>query len=157
MCLLSVFSRMMMRVLKSWNVIHWVRCTHSKTESVFTVLSQVLPQWPHKKWNVLFFFISRTCLKKSWSKIPQCLELKRTTYSLLTLNAAYSCLIVMRHHFESRLLRSFSVSVSVTVIAFHVNTTKEKILLLLRCLLTKMYSHTTCDDILFLFVFFIQW
>lgn len=50
--------------------------------------------------------ISGSCLKMSWSIIPQCLELKRTTYFPLTLSAAYSSWTVRRRHFESRLLRS---------------------------------------------------
>lgn len=81
----------------------------------------------------------------SWSIIPQCLELKRTAYFPLALSAAYSSRIAKRHHFESRLLRSLPFAP--TVIAFHVNAKTETRLLLLQCLLTKVYPYTTLDGI----------
>lgn len=54
MCPLSLFSRMMMRVLKLWNEIHQVRCKRSKTGNLRSVSSlKCCLQWPHK---YVFFF-----------------------------------------------------------------------------------------------------
>lgn len=84
MCLLAVLSHMMLCVLKLWIEIRKVHCKRSRTGNACSVSPQVLFQWPHKyDYYKSFLTVWMMCLKMSWSKIPQCLELKRTTNSLL--------------------------------------------------------------------------